>query len=196
MLAAVMSFEKAPPAPPPSGRAGREEPHAFAPVVRSVVAAVMRLPFDHPDVDDGVSETMRRAIEGRTRLRDGEPVRPWLLGIARHVAIDAIRKRVRERPATVVAAPDSSGDVSLIDNLPDSSPSPLDHVQHASEVALVRRAMSELPEGMREALVLFHVEGLGYEAIAAKMGVPLGTVATWIARGRKTLTQRIQGGAT
>jgi RNA polymerase sigma-70 factor (ECF subfamily) len=190
MLAAVLTvFE--PPPPPPSGTEG---PQAYAPVVRTVVAAVMRLPRDHADVDDGVSETMRRAIEGRSRLRDGEPLRPWVIGIARHVALDALRKRSRERPASVPTERDSSGDVSVFDRIPDSSPTPLEQVERADQVALVRRTMRDLPEGMREALTLFHVEGLGYEAIAQKMDVPLGTVATWIARGRKTLTERMNAG--
>lgn len=166
-------------------------PDAFAAVVRRVVAAVMRLPSAHPDVDDGVAETMRRALEGRDRLRDGDPMRPWVLGIARHVAVDALRKKGRERPATVAAERDSSGDVSIFDVIPDSSPSPLERTLAAEKRARVHRAMADLPEGMREALVLFHVEGMGYEAIAREMNVPLGTVATWIARGRKTLAERL-----
>ncbi|MFO0670588.1 MAG: RNA polymerase sigma factor [Polyangiaceae bacterium] len=181
---------------PPSGAFGgapaeASGPDAFVAVVRRVVAAVMRLPASHPDVDDGVSETMRRALEGRDRLRDGDPMRPWVLGIARHVAVDALRKKGRERPATVPTERDSSGDVSIFDVIPDSSPSPLEMTEAAEKKARVHRAMAGLPEGMREALMLFHVEGLGYEAIAREMNVPLGTVATWIARGRKTLTERI-----
>ena len=112
MLAAVVTVFDVPPPSSASRRAPGEEPHAFAPVVRSVVAAVMRLPQDHPDVDDGVSETMRRALEGRNRIRAGEPLRPWLCGIARNVAIDTLRRRVRERPVSALATDrDSSGDV-------------------------------------------------------------------------------------
>lgn len=167
------------------------EPEAFAPAVRAVVAAVMRCSRSDADVDDGVSETMRRALEGRERLRPGEPLRPWMLGIARHVALDALRKRKRERPAWVPAEPDSSGDLSALDRIPDSAPSPLENVEQADRRERVQRAMRDLPEGMREALTLFHVEGLGYESVAERMNVPLGTVATWIARGRKILTERM-----
>ena len=106
---------------------------------------------------------------------------------------DDARKKGRERPmsATLPAAPDSSGDVSLLDRIPDSAPSPLERVEAASRAALLRKAMRDLPEGMREALVLFYVEGLGYDTIAKRMNIPLGTVATWIARGRKTLSERM-----
>lgn len=172
--------------PSPSG-----QPEDFAPLIRAVAAAVLRERPTHADVDDAVSETMRRAIEGRLRLREGEPLRPWLLGIARHVALDVLRRRGRERPLAVPTASDSSGDVSVLDTVPDSAPSPHERVEEADRVHKVRLAMRDLPEGMKEALTLFYVEGLAYQAIAAKMGVPLGTVATWIARGRKTLSERL-----
>src|ERR1700747_1432479 len=67
------------------------------PHVRAVVAAILRLGRDHPDVDDCTHEALRRAIEGRRRLREGEPLRPWVAGIARHVALDALRARRRQR---------------------------------------------------------------------------------------------------
>src|SRR3954470_15347847 len=66
-------------------------------VVRAVAAAILRLGPDHPDVEDCASETLRRAIEGDTRLRRGQPRRPWVIGIARHVALDMLRARKRTR---------------------------------------------------------------------------------------------------
>ena len=58
-------------------------------------------------------------------------------------------------------------------------------------MARLRRAMEGLAEGPKGALLLLHGEGLGYQAIAERMGVPLGTVATWIARGRKVLAEEL-----
>src|SRR6516225_1520615 len=73
----------------------------LGPHVRAVVAAVLRLGRDHPDVDDCTHEALRRALEGRDRLREGEPLRPWVTGIARHVALDALRARKRQRQRIV-----------------------------------------------------------------------------------------------
>jgi RNA polymerase sigma-70 factor (ECF subfamily) len=53
--------------------------------------------------------------------------------------------------------------------------------------------MRELPEDQRRALELFHLEGLGYREIAAKMGVPMATVGTWVTRGRKRIAAAFQG---
>jgi RNA polymerase sigma-70 factor (ECF subfamily) len=47
---------------------------------------------------------------------------------------------------------------------------------------------------MQAALVKFHVEGKSYQRIAEEMKVPLGTVATWVARGRKSVAEKLRFG--
>src|SRR4051812_38330672 len=107
--------------PPPSAavspRVGKAEDAAFAgeaaalrPVVRAVIAAMLRERIDHADVEDCTHETLRRAIEGRARLRDGEAIRPWVVGIARHVALDALRARKRARARDAESAGSSEDD--------------------------------------------------------------------------------------
>ena len=158
------------------------------PVVRAVVAAVLRQGPTDPDVEDCTGEALRRALEGSDRLRDGEPLRPWVVGIARHVALDLLRARKRQRTMAHDAPPDSVGNVApLVERVPDSKPSPFERVAGARRDALVRAAIAELPEGARDALVKFHLEGKSYQAIARELGVPLGTVATWVSRGRKAI---------
>lgn len=56
----------------------------------------------------------------------------------------------------------------------------------------MRRVLETLPEGPRQALMLFHLEELGYQEIAKRLGVPLGTVATWVTRGRKALAEALE----
>jgi RNA polymerase sigma-70 factor (ECF subfamily) len=158
----------------------------LAPHVRAVVAAVLRVGRDHPDVDDCTHEALRRAIEGRARLRDGEPMRPWVTGIARHVALDALRDRKRQRDRMAPAASDQEGP-QPIDRISDGGPSAFDRLATAEKRERVARALEALPEGQRRALTMFHLEGLQYQEIAARLGVPLGTVATWVLRARKSV---------
>ena len=35
--------------------------------------------------------------------------------------------------------------------------------------------------------MMFHLEGLEYQEIAARLEVPLGTIATWVSRGRRAM---------
>ncbi|HEY4120978.1 MAG TPA: sigma-70 family RNA polymerase sigma factor [Byssovorax sp.] len=157
-------------------------------VVRSVVAAVLGEPRDHPDVEDGTHEALRRAIEGHARLREGEPVRPWVIGIARHVALDMRRSRRRARREDSIG--DESGDRPVL-ALVDPAPGPDERAWTAERTRRLDRALAALPDAQRDALVLFHVEGLGYVEIAARLGVAMGTVATWLARGRKAVAEAL-----
>ena len=165
------------------------------PLLRAVAASVLHVAPEHPDVEDAVSETMRRAIEGRSRLRAGEPLRAWIVGIVKHVALDAARSRTRalKRQASE-AAPESESSRDLADRIPDSKPSPFERTARSQEIARLEAALAELPEKQREAVTAFFLDGMSYAEISAKLGVPVGTVATWILRGRKalaaTLTER------
>lgn len=167
-----------------------KETAALTPAVQAVIACVLGERRDHPDVEDCTHETLRRALEGRARLRDGEPVRPWLLGIARHVAIDARRKRRRERALGAEPAGDDDAEALYL-RVADPGPAPDESAAKAERTARISAALAGLARPQREALVLFHVEGEGYQQIADRLGVPLGTVATWLSRGRRSLADAL-----
>ena len=152
------------------------ELQALRPVIRAVVARVLGEHMAHPDAEDGTHEALRRALEGRHRLQPGRPIRPWVLGIARHVALDMVRQRQRATPA---------GSSPVLEQVPDSAPGADDQLDRTERLDRVRNAMEQLDAGPRQALLMFHLEGLGYREIGARLGVPLGTVCTWVARGRQ-----------
>jgi RNA polymerase sigma-70 factor (ECF subfamily) len=170
------------------------EAAALRPLVRAVAASIMREPISHPDVEDCTNETLRRALEGSERLREGEASRPWVVGIARHVALDALRgrKRARARDAGNDRGDDGELLAPLVERLADPGDDPFERVAKARRDATVRTAIDALPDGQRKALTMFHLEGLGYQEIAERLEVPLGTVATWVMRGRKAIASAVE----
>jgi RNA polymerase sigma factor (sigma-70 family) len=166
-----------------------QETAALRPVVRAVVACVLGEHRDHPDVEDCTHETLRRALEGRARLREGEALRPWVLGIARHVALDARRRRRRERSMDAPISDDETE--ALVDRLPDPGLAPDERAAGAERAQRIAAAMEGLAASQRQAMLLFHVEGEGYQQIAERLGVPIGTVATWLSRGRRSLADAL-----
>jgi RNA polymerase sigma-70 factor (ECF subfamily) len=180
-------------AAPTSLDALSEETASLRLLVRSVVAGVLGLGASHPDVEDCAHEALSRALEGQGRLRPGEPLRPWVVGIARHVAIDALRAKKRSRQRTI-AEGGEEGEVPLLDRVADPTPGPEERASARERTARVESALAKLPAEQRRAVVLFHVDGLKYQAIAAELGVPMGTVATWIARGRKSIAEALGEG--
>jgi RNA polymerase sigma-70 factor (ECF subfamily) len=167
-----------------------DETAALMPVIRAVAASVLGESRDHPDVLDCAQDVLRRALEGRSRLRPGEPLRPWVLGIARHVAIDFARQRNRARVRTgwqSARGGDDDERLEVVDTIADPEIGPEEQVARMQRDQKIRAAIDKLSEGQRSAMVLFHVDGLGYQEVSERLGVPLGTVATWISRGRRSV---------
>jgi RNA polymerase sigma-70 factor (ECF subfamily) len=162
---------------------------ALRPIVRAVVAHVLAARGGDADVEDCTSETFRRALEGRHRLEPGAPLRPWLLGIARHVALDARRARSRALHRAPAGRADDDGPPAL-DQLSDDQPDPQQRAELAERSQRLRVALDALPADQRRALSL-HAEGLCYREIASELCVPLGTVCTWIARARHGLSRAL-----
>ncbi|MEZ4293539.1 MAG: RNA polymerase sigma factor [Polyangiaceae bacterium] len=187
----MAGLPRAPHPHPVRGDALSEETASLRLVVRSVIANVMGLGASHPDVEDCAHEALSRALEGKDRLRPGEPLRPWVIGIARHVAIDALRRNKRTRMRAAHEGREEDGEGSALDRVADPAPGPEERASTNERATRIQRVLAELPEDHRKALVLFHVDGLKYQAIAAQLGVPMGTVATWIARGRKTIAESL-----
>jgi RNA polymerase sigma-70 factor (ECF subfamily) len=160
------------------------------PLVRAVVACVLRERPDHADVEDCTSEALRRAFESQSQARG--PMRPWVLGIARHVALDTLRARQKQRARIADVPENTSSTTAIVDRLADPSAGADEQLELAERAARVRRIMQRLPEGPRKALELFHLEGLPYQEISVRMGVPLGTVATWVTRGRKAMAEALE----
>jgi RNA polymerase sigma factor (sigma-70 family) len=162
---------------------------SFRLAVRSLVGHVLGAPPGHPDVDDCESEVYRRTLEGRARIDPAAPLKPWVLGIARHVALDA--RRARRRSAGRTLGDPDDADEPAVERLADDAPGPEEHALLAERGRRLGQALERLPHEQRRALLL-HAEGLGYREIGEHVGAPLGTVCTWISRARRGLAEALK----
>lgn len=163
------------------------------PQVENLVARILRRKKDDPDVQDCTNETFRRALEPR-ELPAQEALVPWVLGIARHVSLDALRAEYRRRARTGASEPEraaTTGNEDLVARLPDLTTDPESLAASRQGVRHLEAALSCLPEQQRIALLALHVEGLSYREIAERMGVPVATIGTWVLRARQTLLEAI-----
>ena len=133
--------------------------------------------------EDATQEAFVSAWRAMGTLR-GTVFRPWLLRIAANACRDELRRRTRR--------PSASLDLALEEGLPepsDSDPSPEEGVIRGALQAEIERALLQLPEEQRLAVLLCDSEGLDYTEIAAVMKTSLGTVKSRIARGRARLRE-------
>jgi RNA polymerase sigma-70 factor (ECF subfamily) len=110
----------------------------------------------------------------------------WLFGIAHFKATSAHRDRSRLKRAAVVPTK-----VESLHRVADGA-DPGARLMARQELQLVRRALADMPGDQREVLELAVIEGLPYEAIAQRLGVPEGTVKTRVSRARARLRRGLE----
>ena len=140
---------------------------------------LMRTDEDAEDVVQEASVRAYRAI-GSCRARDGKA---WLLAIVRNTAYTWLQR------ADPLRLPFDDQLDELASPEQDPATQVINRLETASQSAAVRAALSELPAEYREAIVLREVEELSYREIADVADVPIGTVMSRLARGRKRLIQ-------
>jgi len=171
--------------------AGEGHKDAFTSLVerhkRSVYGLCARLLDDPEEAKDAAQETFARAYGALGAFDPAQPFGPWVLRIARNHCLDLLRRRL---PVPARVELDAGDDAS-----PELADPAAERGDRAVERAEVRAALSEavaaLPPRYREVVHLFHVEQLSYKDIAATLGVPVGTVMTWLFRARSQLRQAL-----
>ena len=109
----------------------------------------------------------------------GRPVRPWLYTIATHQAIDAMRRQGRHQAVSLGHSRDDAEDADsngLADTPECRGPDPFQCVADLERQEVVRACVEELPDFLRQVLILAYYQGLKYREIADILDIPVGTV--------------------
>jgi RNA polymerase sigma factor (sigma-70 family) len=155
---------------------------AFAALVachqRLVVGVALAITRDAALADDIAQDTFVAAWRQLGALADRTRPGPWLAGIARNLANNAIRKQGRRR----ALQPEASDEAAA---------SPHDAVASAQVAGELRRVLDELPQPQREALVLYYFEGQSVTEVAAGLGITGDVVKQRLHRARATTRDRL-----
>lgn len=143
---------------------------------------------DH-DAEDIVQEAYLRAFKFFDRFH-GEDARAWLLAVVRNTTYTWLQQNREHLPSTPfdeeVHSLDGNGSVTALDQK-DNNPEAMLARQDSGR--LLNRALEQLPVEFREVLVLRELEDLSYKEIASIAAIPIGTVMSRLARGRKLLAE-------
>jgi RNA polymerase sigma-70 factor (ECF subfamily) len=126
---------------------------------------VAALTGDPTEARDHVQEAFVRAWTRWTYVSGLDDPEGWVRRVAHNLAVSRWR---RARRLVLGRAPDAAV--------------PFDDEQHAVVIAL-----AALPRQQREAIVLHHLVGLPVAEVADQLHVPVGTVKSWLSRGRRQL---------
>lgn len=154
-------------------------------------AVACRLTRNPTEAEDLVQDTLVKAMRARDQFQPGTNMKAWLCRILTNTFINKYRRGGLER--SVLDGPDA-------DPLADGwvSASTMRQLRDPEHLALtplvaaeVQRALDELPDEFKLAVVLADVEDLTYEEISQIMGCPMGTVMSRLHRGRKLLQRSL-----
>jgi RNA polymerase sigma-70 factor (ECF subfamily) len=109
----------------------------------------------------------------------GRKVRPWLYTVATNQAIDAQRRTKRHRMVSLDRryGGDGQEDVGTLVELLDSGvEDPLAQLDSAEREEYVREALEQLPDVLKQVIMLVYYQGLKYREAAEVLSIPVGTV--------------------
>ena len=138
------------------------------------------LRFVHGDeavASDLFQETFIKVHEHAGTLREDENVRSWMYTIARNNCLNHLKRQKRQVPLP-----------ERFDEMADSGTAAPDETLHRGTLhAALDRAIHELPENQREAILLREFEGLSYAEIAAATNTNIGIIRQRLWRAKQTL---------
>lgn len=151
-------------------------------------AVVLRINPDRPQAEDVLQEvyvSVWRAA-GTFDAAQSQPL-TWLTSIARHRAIDSLRRQPSEPTAHQARSPDNDEDHDVYDSLASAEPGPLELLNQAAEARALAACMAQLTAPQRQSVALAFFDGLSHAEVAGRMGQPLGTVKSWVRRALQAL---------
>lgn len=127
--------------------------------------------------DDLTNETLYKALEKWSNLRDKSSINSWLFKILANCWYDHLRK---------IKPSESIDDIIFVE-----SETPELLLQQQEIIIQVRKSVSLLPMGQRQVITLIDLEGFSYEEVAAILTIPIGTVMSRLSRGRLSLKESL-----
>ena len=174
-------------------RATAGDQDAFSQLVtrweRPIYALAYRTLGREEEARDVVQDAFLRAYRGLKGFKGEAKFSSWLYRITLNLCRDWMRK---ERRAPLAQVPEGTDPIDLADQQATPTESVEDLVARREMSAAVQRAMADLPEEQRTAIMLKEYHGLTFQEIAEMLNCPLSTVKTRLYQGLTVLRRRLE----
>ena len=161
---------------------------------RPVFSIIYRMIRDREQAEDLAQETFVRVFNNIDRYDPRYKFSSWIFKIATNLTIDWIRRKELNTVSidgsrnAVTAEQIEATSITIASQ--DENPEELLEAKELGEE--IERAIGRLRPEYRTAILLRHVDGREYQEIAEILSLPLGTVKTYIHRGRNELREQLQ----
>ena len=166
-------------------RAGRGDAYAFEQLMTAqesrMYAVALRMCGNREDAQDCLQEAMLRVYRAMSSFKGQSSFSTWVYRITMNSCLDELRRR-KSRTATSLDAMLENGFAPS-----DESDTPEQNSLRNEQRRVMERAITNLSEDMRAAVVLRDIQGCSYEEIAQALSANVGTIKSRISRGREKL---------
>ena len=133
----------------------------------------------HQDlIDDVFQETFMQLFNSRDSFDVSRPLRPWLFTIAANKAKDTLRKRQRKYAVSISSIADAQ-EMSfdeVLNSITADETRPYEELQKGEIAGRVRSVIADMPENLREILILSYFNKFSYKQMSQILSIPIGTV--------------------
>lgn len=158
---------------------------------RKIFRLLSRLIRDAAEIEDVAQEAFVKAYRALPNFRGDSAFYTWLYRIAINTAKNYLVSQGRRAPTSTQSDVEDAETFDDGDHLRDlNTPDSMLVTKQVGEA--VNRAIDQLPEDLRTAIVLREIEGLSYEEIAESMQCPIGTVRSRIFRAREAIALELR----
>lgn len=154
----------------------------------AVQGFIFALLGDKDLVADLAQDTFLRAFLAIKKYEFRAPFRSWLFRIAMNLCRDQLRKRKVRKIMGSFHHPVDEEEIDYIDPQPDA----LANLEQKERAALVHKALAQLPDPLRQVLVLRDLQELSYEEMAQLLRWRMGTIKSRLFRARKELAHLLK----
>ncbi len=132
----------------------------------------------HDLIEDVFQETFLQLFTSRDSFDTTRPLRPWLFTIAANKAKDALRKQQKTNaiPIGVIADSQEMSFGNVLNILTSDQAVPYEDVERSETALHVRQIITDMPENLREILILAYFNKFSYKQMAQILSIPIGTV--------------------
>ena len=161
------------------------------PYLGALLSVATRLTRNRSEAEDLVQDTFVKAMRARHQFQAGTNLKGWLFRILTNTFINKYRRGGLERSVLDGAQAEPLTDRWISAATLRSMRDPESLALRPRLEAEIGKALDELPEDFRVAVLLADVEELSYQEIADSVGCPVGTVMSRLHRGRRLLKTKL-----
>lgn len=146
--------------------------------------------YSTEDALDLVQDVFIRIFKASERMDEKKPLIPWIKKITVNTCLNFKRDNSSKAGDVSISLSINDGSGTIEDLISDSTDTE-SSVMYTDTKKVLEESIAQLPDEVKMAVILRHIKGLSYNEIASTMDCPVGTVKTYIFRGRKLLKDKL-----